>query len=111
MTRDHPDRLDELHAEVCKAFTHPTRVRILDLLRDGEKTVGNLAEAMDLAQPNVSQHLTVMRNADVVTRRKEGPHAYYRLTDPRVLEAFDLMREVLTDRLNADDPALQEAEP
>lgn len=105
------DKLDELHAEVCKVFTHPTRVCILDLLREGEETVGDLAEAMDLAQPNVSQHLTVMRRAGVVTRRKEGNNAYYRLTDTRVLEAFDIIREVLTDRLNAAEQPPRGDEP
>lgn len=94
-----PDKLDELHAELCKVFTHPTRVRILDLLRDGEENVGDLAEAMDLAQSNVSQHLNVMRNAGVLSYRREGNHVYYRLTDPRVLEAFDVIRDVLTDRV------------
>ena len=95
-----PYQLDELHAELCKVFTHPTRIRILELLRDGEVTVGALADALDVAQPHVSQHLTVMRNAGVLDNRRHGPNVYYRLTDPRIVDAFDTIREVLTERLD-----------
>lgn len=93
--------LDELHAELCKVFTHATRIRILELLRDGEETVGTLADSLDVAQPHVSQHLMVMRHAGVLENRRDGPHVYYRLADPRILKAFDTIREVLTDRLAA----------
>ncbi len=93
------DSLDELHAELCKVFTSPARIRILNLLRDGEKSVGDLAEAINLPQPNVSQHLTVMRHRGIVTSQKEGATVYYRLTNPKVLKAFDIIREVLKEHL------------
>ena len=93
------DPLDELHAELCKVFTSPARIRILNLLRDGEKSVGDLAAAIRLPQPNVSQHLTVMRSRGIVAARREGATVRYRLSNPKVLKAFDIMREVLKENL------------
>lgn len=94
-----PNRLDELHAEMCKVFTHATRVGILNLLRHGERSVGELADDLGIPQPNVSQHLSVMRAAGVLVQRREGTTIHYRLADARVLRAFDIMREVLRERL------------
>ena len=84
---------------MCKVFTHATRVGILNLLRDQERSVGELADALGISQPNVSQHLTIMRQAGVLQQRREGTTIHYRLTDTRVLGAFDIMRDVLRERL------------
>lgn len=92
-------RLDVLHAELCKTFTHPTRIRILNLLRHGEQSVGELTEALGVPQPSVSQHLTVMRNAGVLTSRRQGTNVFYRLTNLKVLVAFDTIREALVENL------------
>lgn len=82
-------------------FTSPARIHILNVLRDGEKSVHELADAIDLPQPNVSQHLTVMRTRGILTYRKEGTTVYYRLSNPKVLKAFDIIREVLHENLEA----------
>lgn len=95
------DRLNELHAELCKVFTSPARIHILNVLRDGKKSVRELADAIDLPQPNVSQHLTVMRTRGIITYRKEGTTVYYLLSNPKVLKAFDIIREVLHENLKA----------
>ncbi|MEK6851350.1 MAG: metalloregulator ArsR/SmtB family transcription factor [Candidatus Thermoplasmatota archaeon] len=92
-------RLDRLHAEMCKVFTNPARIRILSLLREGEKSVGELAEALGLAQPTVSKHLGAMRDRTVLSSRKDGATVYYRLTNPKVMKAFDLIREALVESL------------
>src|SRR3972149_5368816 len=92
-------RLDRLHAELCKVFTNPARVRILNLLRDGERSVSNLSESLGLAQPAVSKHLAVMRDRSALVARKDGASVHYRLANPKVLQAFDLMREVLVESL------------
>lgn len=92
-------RLDALHADVCKVFTNPTRIRILGLLRGGERSVGELAQALGLPQPTVSKHLAAMRSRGVLGSRRDGATAYYRLANPKALRAFDLMREVLVESL------------
>ncbi len=94
--------LDELHAELCKVFTSPTRIRILGLLRHGERSVGDLARALGLPQPNVSQHLALMRIKGVLASRREGVAVYYRVANPKVLRAFDLIQEALRERLRVE---------
>ncbi len=97
--RDAEHRLDDLHADVCKVFTNPARIRILNLLREGERSVGELALTLGLPQPTVSKHLATMRSRGVLTSRKDGATAFYRLANPKVLRAFDVMREVLVESL------------
>jgi ArsR family transcriptional regulator len=94
---------------MCKVFTHATRIRILNLLRDRERSVGELADALDLPQPNVSQHLTIMRSAGILLQRREGTTVHYRLADARVIRAFDIIREVLRDSLGAKSTTVREA--
>jgi len=91
--------LDDLHAATCKVFTHPTRIRLLNALRKGPLSVTDLARVVDLPQPNVSQHLAVMRGAGVLVQHREGTVIRYSVVSPKVHKAFDLMREVLEDRL------------
>jgi len=92
-------RLDEMHAEMCKVFTNPARIRIMNFLREGEKSVGELAEALGAAQPTVSKHLTAMRDRAVLASRKEGATVYYRVANRKVLKAFDLIRAALVESL------------
>lgn len=90
----------ETHADLCHTFSNANRLRILDLLREGEQTVSDLTEASDLPQPTISQHLKVMRETDIVTRRKDGVESYYSITDERVYSAVDLMRELMLERMD-----------
>jgi len=92
-------RIYEMHAEICKVFTSPKRLEIINLLRDGERTVNELAELVGIPQANISQHLTVLRQNNVVTTRREGANIYYTLAYPKILQACDLMREVLIEIL------------
>lgn len=89
----------EMHAEVCRTFSHPKRIEILNLLRHGEKSVGQLVEEMGIAKANVSQHLSILRQRGAVTYRREGQTLYYRVANPKIIQACDLMREVLLERL------------
>ncbi len=93
------DRISEMHAEVCKTLGSPVRIEILTALRDGEKTVGQLSEELELKQANVSQHLAILRQRQVVTTRKEGTSIYYRVSNPKIIQACQLMREVLLEQL------------
>ena len=93
------DKISELHAEICKTLGSPVRIEILNLLQDQEKTVGELAEGLKLKQANVSQHLAVLRQRQVVARRKDGTSIYYRVSNPKIIQACRLMREVLMEQL------------
>jgi DNA-binding transcriptional ArsR family regulator len=79
-----PEDLAELIARRFRALGDPLRVRVLDLLRDGELSVNGLAEQLGAGQQNVSKHLTVLTEAAMVARRKEGTHVYYRIADEGV---------------------------
>jgi len=95
-------RLLELHAATCRILAHPTRLAMIEALRGGERTVTDLVDAVGTTAGNVSQHLAPMREAGVVQARREGRFAFYRISDPRILRAFGLMREVLLARLTRD---------
>ena len=89
--------LFQLHAEFCKNLANPKRLMIMALLSHGEMSVGELAEAIGIALPTVSQHLTLLKNKHMVVSRKDGHTVYYRGTDPRLMEACILIRTVLLD--------------
>lgn len=89
----------ELHADICKTFANPKRLEILNLLRDEERTVGELAELAEIPQANLSQHLAILRQRKVVTTRREGVTIYYKITNPKIIKACDLMREVLFEQI------------
>ena len=91
--------LYELHAEVCKIFSNPTRLEILNLLRDKELSVTELIEITKLTQANISQHLSIMKSKGIVVSNRKGKNIYYKLTNPRIIKAFDIIREFLADRL------------
>jgi|SRR5512132_778264 DNA-binding transcriptional ArsR family regulator len=79
-----PDDLAELVARRFRLLAEPMRIRLLDRLRDGEATVGELADALDTSQQNVSKHLTVLAEAGMLGRRKEGNRVHYRIVDESV---------------------------
>ena len=79
-----PEDLAELIARRFRALGDPLRVRILDLLRDQELSVSELAEQLDAGQQNVSKHLAVLVDAGMLARRKDGNHVYYRIADEGV---------------------------
>lgn len=93
------DAIYELQADVLKALASPRRLEIIHLLGSGPRDVMTLAVAMRVTQPNVSQHLAVMRSAGIVVAERVGRAVHYRLSDPDVVSACDLMRGVLRRRL------------
>lgn len=98
----------QFHADVCKSIVHPKRLEILDHLRETERNVNELARLMEIPAANVSQHLAILRNSGVVKRRIDGTTSYYRLTDRRVVEAFDLMSKVMEEYLATRTQAVEE---
>jgi len=93
--------LYELHASICQTLAHPRRLEVIDRLRAGEMTVTDLAEALQISQPNMSQHLALMKQKGILTARRDGLNVYYRLASPKIVKACELMREVLVDHLEA----------
>lgn len=98
MTSVVQSELVELHARVCKGLADPKRLFILNALRDGERSVGEICSELELAQANVSQHLAVLRDRGLVQTRKEGQYVYYSVSSPKIIEALDLLREVMTEQ-------------
>jgi len=91
----------QLQAELCKALSDPKRLHIIKELRGGERTVSELTEILGLKQSNTSQHLAVLRRIGVISPRKKGSTVYYRLANPKIAEACDLVREVIGEQLRS----------
>ena len=91
--------LYKIHAEMCKVFSNPTRLEILNLLRDKELSVTGLIEKTKLSQANISQHLSIMKSRGIVASDRRGKNIYYKITNPKIIKAFDIIREVLKERL------------
>lgn len=94
--------LYKLHASICHTLANPKRLEIIDKLRVGELSVTELVEALEISQSNLSQHLSVMRQRGIVTTRREGLNVLYRLSNSKITQACDLMRQVLLENLEAD---------
>ena len=94
------DEITILQADVLKVIASPRRLEILHRLAEGPREVGRLAEEIGASQPNVSQHLAVLKAAGIVDAEREGREVRYRLTDPDVMVACAVMRGVLQRRLH-----------
>ena len=81
-------------AAVARALGDPKRLCVLESLADGEASVGDLAGRVSCQVPNMSQHLAVLRSAGLVTARRDGSTVYYRLADPKVLEAYRVLQAI-----------------
>jgi ArsR family transcriptional regulator, virulence genes transcriptional regulator len=93
------DEVYRLQAEVLKTLSNPKRLEIVHLLSEGPREVSRLAEELGISQPNVSQHLALMRAAGVVEAERDGREVRYRLSDPEIICACETMRGVLVRRL------------
>ena len=92
--------LRQFKAEIFQALGHPTRVAIVEYLREGEISVGSLCEKLGIEQANASQHLAVLRSKHIVETRKDGNQIFYRLANPVVGEMLELMRQYFFDHVN-----------
>jgi len=90
----------ELQAEISKTLAHPLRLAILHCLKGGEKTVNELTQTLGASQSNVSQHLAILRQRQIVKTRKDGPNIYYRVASPKISQACSMVREVLLEQLS-----------
>jgi ArsR family transcriptional regulator len=100
--------LRRFKAEIFQALAHPTRVAIVETLRDGERSAGQLIEELGLEQANVSQHLGVLRSKQVLVNRKEGNQVFYSLRDPVLLEVLDVLKRYFYSQLSQTMSMLKE---
>jgi DNA-binding transcriptional ArsR family regulator len=91
----------ERQARICKAFAHPGRLQILDLLGQGERGVSDLQETLGISKTSISQHLSILKSAGVLATRREGKQIYCSLAMPEVKQACQLIRRVLQAQIVA----------
>lgn len=89
----------ERQAAICRAFAHPKRLQLLDMLGRGEQRISSLQKALGISKANLSQHLAILKAAGVVSARRNGRDVYCSLTLPEVKRACHLIRDVLRGQI------------
>jgi len=87
---------------MCQVFSHPKRLEVINILRDGEMSVTELADKLKITVGNLSQHLSMMKERHILLSRKEGNMVYYRIANPKLIRCFDMMREMLFEQIQQD---------
>jgi len=101
----------ELHANLCRTISNATRLKILALLGKKEMSVGEMAEAIGVPLPNLSQHLSVLKSHHLVLTRKQGQTVYCSLADRRIIQACATIRAVLLDQMRQRGEVAQDIDP
>jgi len=99
MNRD--KEIFELQASICQTMANAKRLEIICILNRDEMTVGDIADRMGVRLANLSQHLSIMKSKGILESRRDGVHIYYRISNPKVLQACSLMKEVLMEQFEA----------
>jgi DNA-binding transcriptional ArsR family regulator len=86
-------------ASLFQALSHPTRIAILEVLRDGEMSARTIQEKLGVEQANLSQHLAILRSREIVVNRKDGNQVFYSIRNPVLLEVLDIMRRYFQTNL------------
>lgn len=97
---DLTQEITQLHADICSALADSRRILLLYALSEKPYTVNDLAEYLGVSQPATSRHLKMLRERELVTATRNGASVEYRLNDPRLIEALNLLRDVLRDRIS-----------
>jgi ArsR family transcriptional regulator len=105
-----PDTLRRFKAQIFQALAHPTRIAIIEALREGELPSGKLMDLLGVEQANLSQHLAVLRAKQVVVNRKVGNQVYYAVRDPVLIQVLDLLRQYFNSHLTETLAMLGELE-
>jgi ArsR family transcriptional regulator len=103
-----PNTLRRFKAEFFQALAHPTRIAIIEILRDGELSAGALIERLGMEQANVSQHLAVLRSRRIVVNRKAGNQVFYSVRDRLIIDVLDIMRQYFHAHLAESQAMLEE---
>ncbi len=91
------EEINRLHAHICSGLADSTRIMILYTLEECTLTVSEIVAALDIPQPTVSRHLKMLRTVGLVESERNGQYVYYRLKDPRVIDALNLLRDIMSD--------------
>src|SRR5512139_1367787 len=102
------ERLLELKAEVLKVLAQPTRLKILELLRNGERCICEIVPAINGEQSNISRHISLMQKSNLVTTRKDGVKVMVKVSDPRVFEILDSIALLLKKQIIETGKLVQE---
>jgi len=94
------ERVLEMKAEVLKALAQPTRLKILELLRNGERCICEIVPAINGEQSNISRHISLMQKSHLVTTRKDGVKVMVKVKDPKIFEILDSIGTVLKNRVS-----------
>lgn len=108
MNQTQAQELRRFKAEIFQALGHPTRIAIVELLRSGEMSAGELIDKLGLEQANASQHFAVLRSKQVVVNRKEGNQVFYSIRDPVLIEVLDVLKRYFFSQLSATMSMLKE---
>jgi DNA-binding transcriptional ArsR family regulator len=100
--------IHQIKAEFFRTLGHPARVRVLELLKDGEMTVGDLQAKLGIDSSGASQHLSAMRRQGILEARKEGTSVFYRVRDPRIFQMLESARQVIGSHLEEANALLGE---
>ncbi len=100
--------LYKIHAEICKVFSNPTRLEILNLLGNKDMSVTELMDHTKLSQANISQHLSIMKAKGIVISERNGKNILYKLSSPKIIRAFSIIRELIKERLEKNRKIIQE---
>jgi ArsR family transcriptional regulator len=104
------DALRVYKASIFQALSHPTRIAILEVLREGELPTRTIQEKLGLEQANLSQHLAILRSRQIVLNRKEGNQVFYSIRNPMLVEVLDIMRKYFQKNLTEAIKMLEEVE-
>ena len=100
--------LRRFKADIFQALAHPTRIAMIESLRHGEMSAGQLIEKLGLEQANASQHFAVLRVKQIVTSRKEGNQVFYSLRDPILIQVLDILKRYFYSQLSQTTSMLKE---
>lgn len=101
------EELNLLQANLCRALSDPKRILILYALNDRPRHVTALADRLNIPQPTVSRHLRRLQQHALVSSERDGPTVVYSITDPRIMDLLDLMREVRSDALTRQSSVVE----
>ena len=102
--------ISEVKAEFFKTLSHPARIRVLELLRNGRMGVSELIPKVGLEPSHLSQQLSALKRANIVESRKKGSTVYYSVSDPRIFELLEVAKQLIASSLNEARELLEEME-
>jgi ArsR family transcriptional regulator len=100
------ERILELKAEILKVLAQPTRLKILELLRNGERCICEIVPAINGEQSNISRHISLMQKSHLVTTRKDGVKVMVNVKDPKIFEILDKVGTILRNRMKEQEKLL-----